>query len=60
MTSAATTQSSGARRRYVEGQGYGLVLFAAVLVAIIGCFNLVDGSRQKPGRRLACRERAAV
>ena len=46
MTSAATTQASGARRRHVEGQGYGLVLFAAILVAIIGCSNLVDGSRQ--------------
>lgn len=46
MTSGATIQASGARRRHVEGQGYGLVLFAAVLVAIIGCSNLVDGSRQ--------------
>lgn len=26
--------------------GYGLVLFAAILVASIGCFNLVHGSRQ--------------
>jgi hypothetical protein len=46
MTSAATTRASGARGRHVEGQGYGLVLFAAILVAIISCFNLVDGSRQ--------------
>jgi hypothetical protein len=53
MTSA-TTQASGARRRHVEGQGYGLVPFAAVLVAIIGCVSLVDGSRQN----LAAAQRA--
>ena len=43
MTTAATTQASGARRRHAEGHGSGLVLFAAILPAIIGCFNLIDG-----------------
>ena len=42
MTSATTTPSRGARGR-TEGQGYGLVLFAAILLAVIGCFNLIYG-----------------
>ena len=29
--------------RHAEGQGYGLVLFASVLLVIIGCFNLIYG-----------------
>jgi hypothetical protein len=43
MTSATATPSRGARGRSAEGHGYGLVLFAAVLLAIIGCFNLIYG-----------------
>ena len=43
MTSATTTPSRGARGRRVGGSGYGLVLFAAILLLITGCFNLVDG-----------------
>jgi hypothetical protein len=43
MTSATTTPSRGARGRSAEGHGYGLVLFAAILLAIIGCFNLIYG-----------------
>ena len=43
MTSAATTPSRGASRHRAEGQGYGLVLFASVLLVIIGCFNLIYG-----------------
>jgi hypothetical protein len=43
MTSAATTPSRGARGRRAEGHGYGLVLFAAVLLAVTGCFNLIYG-----------------
>ena len=33
----------GAGRRHVEGQGYGLVLFASVLLIIVGFFNLIYG-----------------
>jgi hypothetical protein len=29
--------------RDVEGRGYGLVLFASVLLLIVGCFNLIYG-----------------
>lgn len=39
MTSA-TTRAAG---RHTEGQGYGLVLFASILLMIIGFFNLIDG-----------------
>jgi hypothetical protein len=43
MTSATATPSSDARGRYAEGHGYGLVLFAAILLFVVGCFNLIDG-----------------
>jgi hypothetical protein len=42
MTSA-TARHYGAAGRYEEGRGYGLVIFAAVLLAVIGFFNLLDG-----------------
>ncbi len=43
MTSATTTPARGAGGRRAEGHGYGLVLFAAILLAVIGCFNLIYG-----------------
>ena len=42
MTSA-TYKPAGAAGRHAEGRGYGLVIFAAVLLAVIGFFNLLDG-----------------
>ncbi len=42
MTSAAY-RSAGAGGRYVTGQGFGLVIFAAVLLGLAGFFNLIDG-----------------
>ena len=42
MTSA-TYRSTGAAGRHAEGRGYGLVIFGAVLLAVIGFFNLLDG-----------------
>ena len=42
MTSA-TYKSAGAAGRHAEGRGLGLVVFAAVLLAVIGFFNLLDG-----------------
>src|SRR5215470_3495535 len=41
MTSAKTMPSRGAGRRRAEG--YGLVLFGSILLAVVGCFNLIDG-----------------
>jgi hypothetical protein len=43
MTSATTRPATGADGRHAEGQGYGLVLFASVLLFIVGCFNLIYG-----------------
>jgi hypothetical protein len=43
MTSATTTPPRGAGGHRAEGHGYGLVLFAAILLLILGCFNLVYG-----------------
>jgi hypothetical protein len=42
MTSAAY-RSAETGGRHAEGRGFGLVVFAAVLVGLIGCFNLIDG-----------------
>ena len=42
MTST-TQPASGTGGRRAEGQGYGLVFFASVLLVIIGCFNLIYG-----------------
>jgi sulfite exporter TauE/SafE len=43
MTSSTTQPVRGMSGRHAEGQGYGLVLFASVLMVIIGCFNLIYG-----------------
>jgi hypothetical protein len=42
MTSAAY-KAAGMGRRSAERQGYGLVVFAAILLAVIGCLNLIYG-----------------
>jgi len=42
MTSA-TLRPYGAAGRHAEGRGLGLVIFSAVLLAVIGFFNLLDG-----------------
>jgi hypothetical protein len=42
MTSAAY-KSAGMGGRDAERRGYGLVVFAAILLAVIGCFNLIYG-----------------
>jgi hypothetical protein len=41
MTSATTAPAPGTGGRRVEGHGYGLALSASVLLAIVGCFNLI-------------------
>ena len=42
MTSAAY-KSAGTGGQHAERRGFGLVVFAAVLLGLIGCFNLIDG-----------------
>jgi hypothetical protein len=41
MTSATTTPAKGTRRR--GGEGFGMIIFACVLLLTVGCFNLIDG-----------------
>jgi hypothetical protein len=41
MTSATTESASGTRG--YRGEGHGLILFASVLLVIVGCFNLIYG-----------------
>jgi hypothetical protein len=43
MTSATIKPDSGAGGRREEGRGYGLVLFAAVLLLMVGFFNMIYG-----------------
>jgi hypothetical protein len=41
--SSSTATPATSRGRYVESHGYGLIIFASVLLLVVGCFNLIDG-----------------
>jgi len=43
MQPPSTTPSIGEARRQTEGHGYGLVLFASILLVVVGCFNVIQG-----------------
>ncbi len=43
MTSATIKPDSGAGGRHAEGRGYGLLIFAVVLLLVDGFFNLIYG-----------------
>jgi len=43
MQPPTTTPTIGEARSPARGQGYGLVLFASILLLVIGCFNLIYG-----------------
>ena len=43
MIPPTTTPSAGEARRHQEGHGYGLVLFASILLLVVGCLNLIQG-----------------
>src|SRR6516225_5465673 len=43
MMPPSTTPTIGEARSYERGRGYGLVLFASILLVIIGCLNLIHG-----------------
>ncbi len=43
MTSATTKRDSGAGGRHAEGRGAGMVLFASILLLVIGFFNMLYG-----------------
>lgn len=42
MTSATVRPASGAGGRHAEGRGYGLIIFASVLLLVIAFFNMED------------------
>ena len=43
MTPPTTTPTVGEARRHDEGRGYGLVMFASILLVVVGCFNVIHG-----------------
>ena len=43
MTSATMRRDSGASGRHAEGRGYGMVVFASILLLVIGFFNMIYG-----------------
>ena len=43
MMPPTTTPSVGEATRHEEGHGYGLVLFASILLLVVGCFNVIQG-----------------
>ena len=43
MTSASTIRPADSGGKYAGGRGYGLILFAAVVLAVVGFFNLIYG-----------------
>ena len=43
MQPPSTTPTIGEARSHERGHGYGLVLFASILLLVIGCFNLIYG-----------------
>jgi hypothetical protein len=43
MQPPSTTPTAGEARPHQAGHGYGLVLFASILLFVVGCFNLIYG-----------------
>jgi hypothetical protein len=43
MTSATMKPAGDTSGRHAEGRGYGLILFASVLLLVIGFFNMIYG-----------------
>jgi hypothetical protein len=43
MMPPSTTPAVGEASRPAGGHGYGLVLFAAILLFMLGCFNMIQG-----------------
>ena len=43
MTSATIRPASGAGGQHAEGRGYGLIIFAAVVLMVLGFFNMIYG-----------------
>lgn len=43
MTSAAMRAAGSRDSTYADGRGYGLIIFAATLLLVVGCWNLIYG-----------------
>ena len=43
MTAATLKPAGGAAGRHAAGHGYGLIIFASVLLGVLGFFNLIYG-----------------
>ena len=43
MMPSSTTPAVGEATHQEEGHGYGLVLFASILLIVVGCFNVIQG-----------------
>jgi hypothetical protein len=43
MMPPSTTPAADEGRRHAGGHGYGLVLFASILLFVLGCFNMIQG-----------------
>jgi hypothetical protein len=43
MMPPSTTPTAGEARSHESGHGYGLVLFASILLVVVGCFNVIYG-----------------
>jgi hypothetical protein len=43
MIPPSTTPTVGEARSHERGHGYGLVLFASILLVVVGCFNVIYG-----------------
>jgi hypothetical protein len=43
MMPPSTTPTVSEARSHEEGRGYGMVLFASILLLVVGCFNLIQG-----------------
>ena len=43
MTSLTTRPQSGAGPRHAQGRGYGMVLFASILLLVVSFFNMIYG-----------------
>jgi len=52
MTPPTTTPAAGKAGRHAASHGYGLVLFASVVLFVTGCFNLVQGIAAAAGSQV--------
>ena len=52
MMSPATTPATGEATRHTGSHGYGLVLFASILLVVTGCANLIEGIAAAAGSQV--------